>query len=220
MTFRLFCHLLLFGLGLSSCITDRNQGLNPKVVQETIVAQYPRIQACYTKAIGKDGHAGIIKAHFTIDKEGKARAIRLSDESLGTDKIDPCLTQEIQTLNFPKPKGGVDVAVAYPFKFEADKALTQAAIMGVLKGVNASLCFDEINQDDFLKVKLTIGKEGRLTKSTLAFDDTDLKSSSPCLARILRKQKFPKIASKQFQSVSIFVTFQADDDEQWLSEAR
>ena len=216
MTFR----FVLLGLLLSSCITDQNQGLNPRVVQQTIVAQYPRIQACYTHAIGKDGHAGVIKARFTIDKEGKARAIQLNNRSLGTDKIDPCLTHEIQALSFPKPKGGVDVSVAYPFKFEADSALTQAAIMGVLKGVNAALCFDEINQDDFLKVKLTIGKQGRLTKATVAFDDTDLKATSPCLARILWKQKFPKISSKQFQSVSIVVTFQAVDRDQWISEAR
>ena len=211
---------LLLSIALTACITDQNQGLNPRVVQETIVGQYPRIQKCYTQAIGKDGHAGVIKAKFIIDREGKARSIRLTDESLGTNKINPCLKDEIQGLSFPKPKGGVDVSVSYPFKFEADKALTQAAIMGVLRAVNASLCFDEIRQANFLKVKLTIGRAGRLQKSTMAQGNAELKTLSPCLARILKNQKFPKIASKQFQSVSIVVSISADDDQQWISESR
>lgn len=196
---------------LSACITGQNQGLNPSAVQATIVAKYPNIQKCYTRSIGDEGHAGVIKADFLIDGNGKAKAIKLIDESLGTDKLNECLAREIEDLTFPKPKGGIDVAVSYPFKFEADTKLTQAAIMNVLKGAGTSLCYEEIAKAKSLKVKLTIGKQGRVRKTVKAFDETELKGSSPCLARVLQKQKFPKIKSKQFQTVSIVVTFEADE---------
>lgn len=202
---------LLLSLGSAACVTDRNQGLNPKVVQETIVAHYPFIQKCYTSAIGKDGHAGVVKAHFIIDKNGTVNNLRLVDESLGTDRLDTCLKKEVSAISFPKPKGGVDVVVSYPFKFEADQKLTQAAIMGVLKGVNTSLCYEEVRMLSELKVKLTIGKMGKIEDMASAFDGTALKDHSPCLSRILKKQKFPKIASKSFESVSVIVTFQADE---------
>lgn len=211
--------LIVTSLFTTSCITNRNQGLNPTVVQKTIVASYDAIQKCYSKSVGGEGHAGVIKSDFLIDKDGKAKAVRLTDESLGTDKLNDCLKTEIESLSFPKPKGGIDVVVSYPFKFEADTRLTQAAVMDVLKGVNTSLCYEEIAKRKDLKVKLTIGRAGKVKKTTLVFDETELKSSSPCLARILRKQKFPKISSKQFQSVSVVVTFAADEGTQ-ISQAR
>ncbi|RZA15654.1 MAG: AgmX/PglI C-terminal domain-containing protein [Proteobacteria bacterium] len=197
-------------LFLSGCITDPNTGLNPRVVQDAIVSHYPAIQKCYSQSIGADGHTGVIQANFVIDKEGHAKSIRLADESLGTDKVYGCLQDEIKAISFPKPKGGVDVVVAYPFKFEADKSLSQAAILAVLKNVNAAQCFDEIASTNGLKIKLTIGKLGRVQKTLMAFDNTELKESSPCLAKVIGKQKFPKIGSKQFQSVSLLITFEAE----------
>ncbi len=211
--------VLLLALVMSSCITDRNQGLNPKVVQDTIVAQYPKIQRCYTQSIGKEGHAGVLKANFTIDKNGVPKDLKIVDESLGTDSVSECLKGEVLAIRFPKPRGGVDVKVSYPFKFEADHSLTQAAVMDVLKKVNSALCYDEIATAGELKVKLKIGKAGRLEDSTLVFDGTELSEHSPCLMRMLQKQKFPKIVSKQFQSVSVVVTFQADEAKK-ISEAR
>ncbi len=211
--------MLFLALVLSSCMTDRNQGLNPKIVQDTIVAQYPKIQRCYTSSIGKEGHAGVLKANFTIDRNGVPKDLKVVDESFGSDKVNDCLTSEVMAIRFPKPRGGVDVKVSYPFKFEADTSLTQAAVMDVLKKVNSALCFDEIAMAGELKVKLTIGKAGRLENSNLVFDGTELSEHSPCLMRMLQKQKFPKIVSKQFQSVSVVVTFQADETKK-VSEAR
>ncbi|MES2746575.1 MAG: AgmX/PglI C-terminal domain-containing protein [Bdellovibrionota bacterium] len=197
-------------LFLSGCITDKDAGLNPRVVQEAIVSHYPAIQRCYSQSIGPDGHTGVIKANFVIDKDGRAKGIRLADESLGTEKVYACLQAEIKAISFPKPKGGVEVVVAYPFKFEADKSLSQAAILAVLKNVNTTPCFDEIASTNGLKIKLTIGKSGRVQKTLMAFDNTELKESSPCLAKVIGRQKFPKIGSKQFQSVSLLITFQAE----------
>lgn len=219
----MFFRLTLLALVLTSCVTDHNLGLNPHIVQKSIVAQYPRIQKCYVASIKTDGHAGIVKAAFTIDKNGRAKAIQLIDESLGTEVLNPCLMAEIRSIQFPKPRGEIDVPVTYPFKFEADTQLTQAAVMNVLRKVNTSLCYAELAANNNLKVKLKIGKQGRIERSSLAFDETDLKSLSPCLARMLQKQKFPKIQSKQFQSVSVVVTFQVDastDTKTQLSQTR
>ncbi|RZA13281.1 MAG: hypothetical protein EOP10_30020 [Proteobacteria bacterium] len=49
-----------------------------------------------------------------------------------------------------------------------------------------------------------------MQKTLMAFDNTELKESSPCLAKVIGRQKFPKIGSKQFQSVSLLITFQAE----------
>ena len=39
--------------------------------------------------------------------------------SSGDKGLDECLTERIAKWKFPSPKGGVDVAISYPFIFKA-----------------------------------------------------------------------------------------------------
>jgi TonB family protein len=55
---------------------------------------------------------------FLVKSTGAATNVKVK-ESSGDEGLDRCLTDRLVKWKFPKPRGGVDVAISYPFIFKS-----------------------------------------------------------------------------------------------------
>lgn len=100
---------------------DVEEGLTREEVGAVIKQHAKEIRLCYEDGKRRsdrvDGH---LKLSFTINKIGRVIAVnRLpSSEGEGPDApVGQCVMNRLRGWGFPKPKGGVDVKVSYPFVF-------------------------------------------------------------------------------------------------------
>jgi TonB family protein len=55
---------------------------------------------------------------FTINGKGIVAKAKVSNSSLPDPALGECIQRRLRTWQFPNPKGGVNVDVAYPFIFK------------------------------------------------------------------------------------------------------
>ncbi len=106
-------------IGLSTEGAGVSEGLTKDEVGLVIRKHLEEVRYCYESALLRTpGFEGKLLAAFIIGGEGK---VKKSDtkESCGDTKLDRCITDRLMTWKFPKPRGGVDVGVSYPFIFKS-----------------------------------------------------------------------------------------------------
>ena len=108
------------GKGISSIAVSQDMvlegGLSRYVVQATIAKYLSQVRACYEEGLQRNpGLKGTVDVAFTIRGNGKVKSSRVRKSSLGDKKVEKCITTKMRGWNFPKPRGGVDVNVNYPF---------------------------------------------------------------------------------------------------------
>jgi hypothetical protein len=87
--------------------------LDKAIVRRYIKRNIQKLSYCYEKQLlAKPTLAGTVKAEFTIAGTGLVSA----STAKGVDKnVETCFAGVIKGIEFPKPKNGKDVKVAYPF---------------------------------------------------------------------------------------------------------
>ncbi|MBX3021969.1 MAG: energy transducer TonB [Bdellovibrionales bacterium] len=71
---------------------------------------------CYEKGLQvKSGLSGRVNVKFTINGSGIVTASGIGESSLNSAQVEGCIASRIRTWKFPKPVGGVNVKVQYPF---------------------------------------------------------------------------------------------------------
>lgn len=94
------------------------EGLSKEEVGKVIHAHASEIRYCYESSLlGQNDQQGKLILAFTIGGQGSVKTADVKNSTL-QGKVDDCIVRRLLTWQFPKPKGGVDVAVSYPFLFK------------------------------------------------------------------------------------------------------
>ncbi len=96
------------------------EGLTKDEVGEVIHSHMSEIRYCYESAMIRNPSVeGKLVMDFTIVGNGLVKSAEAKNSTLSDPRMDDCILRRLLTWKFPQPKGGVDVAVSYPFIFKA-----------------------------------------------------------------------------------------------------
>jgi hypothetical protein len=91
-------------------------GLDRAVIQATIAKYISQIRACYEDGLKKvPGLSGTVTMAFEIGGVGNLNFSKVSKTTLENSEVEQCISTKMMGWKFPKPLGGVNVKVAYPF---------------------------------------------------------------------------------------------------------
>ena len=91
-------------------------GLDRSVIQATIAKYLSQVRACYEQGLARNaGLSGQVTVAFEIGAQGALNSSNVARSSLGDAGVEGCITQKMMSWVFPKPLGGVNVKVSYPF---------------------------------------------------------------------------------------------------------
>jgi TonB family protein len=91
-------------------------GLDRSVIQATIAKYLSQVRACYEQGLARNaGLSGQVTVAFEIGAQGNLNSSKVARSSLGDAGVEGCITQRMMSWIFPKPLGGVNVKVSYPF---------------------------------------------------------------------------------------------------------
>lgn len=117
-------HVILAGQGKSQISIDTfssavDEGLTKDEVGEVIHRHLSEIRYCYESTMLKTPDLeGRLIIHFLIGKAGSIKTAAVQTSTLPDPRLDDCVLRRLVTWQFPSPKGGIDVAVTYPFIFK------------------------------------------------------------------------------------------------------
>ncbi len=108
------------GKSLSAMAVSRDMvlegGLDRAVIQATIAKYLSQVRACYEQGLAtQPGMNGTVTMAFEVGVEGALNFARVQKSTLGSSQVESCISQKMLGWKFPKPLGGVNVKVAYPF---------------------------------------------------------------------------------------------------------
>jgi TonB family protein len=93
-------------------------GLTQQVVGEYIGRYWSQFKYCYEKGLASDPNLyGKITVTFGINAVGRVHDASVMQTSLQDNNVEQCLLRVVRRIRFPKPKGGGEVVVTYPFLF-------------------------------------------------------------------------------------------------------
>jgi hypothetical protein len=95
------------------------EGLTKEEVGKVIHQHLSEIRYCYESAMLRTPDIeGKLIMDFTIGGTGDVKTSLVKQSTLPDPRLDDCVLRRLVTWKFPKTKGGVDVAVTYPFIFK------------------------------------------------------------------------------------------------------
>ena len=91
-------------------------GLDPAVIQATIAKYLSQVRACYESGLQTNPSlAGQVNMNFVIAGDGAVSTSKVAKSTLGHSGVENCISTKMLNWKFPKPVGGVNVKVNYPF---------------------------------------------------------------------------------------------------------
>lgn len=109
---------LEIGLNLTDASVD--EGLTKEEVAKVIHSHLNEIRYCYESAIANDPSlAGKILVGFKISSLGRVTSADAEENTMQSRIVSGCLVTKLKNWKFPEPRGGVHVAVTYPFIFKS-----------------------------------------------------------------------------------------------------
>jgi len=109
------------GQGISAIAVSSGEmildgGLSRYAVNATIAKYINQVRRCYEDGLKKNAALeGLVSVNFEINGSGRLNYSNVKKSSLGNKNIEKCITTKMMGWQFPKPKGGVNVNVNYPF---------------------------------------------------------------------------------------------------------
>ena len=95
------------------------EGLTKDEVGEVIHRHMSEIRYCYEAAMVRTPDVeGKLLVDFTIGAGGLVKTSSVKDSTLPDPRLDDCILRRLASWKFPTPKGGIEVAVSYPFIFK------------------------------------------------------------------------------------------------------
>lgn len=109
-----------FEVGLITQDAVVDEGLTKEEVARVIHSHMSEIRYCYESAILRDPTiAGKVLIDFKINANGIVPSAGIAEDSINDKHVGTCLAAKLKTWKFPQPRGGVVVAVSYPFIFKS-----------------------------------------------------------------------------------------------------
>lgn len=91
-------------------------GLDKDQIAEVINRHMGEVIYCYEKGLqGSPNLSGRVGINFTINGGGVVSAASIGRTSLNSAQVEGCIVSRLRGWKFPKPVGGVNVKVSYPF---------------------------------------------------------------------------------------------------------
>jgi len=107
------------GISLGTGEAEVEEGLTKEEVGRVIHAHMKEVRYCYESSMVRASKVdGRVVMDFTINGKGVVAKIKVSNSSLPDPALGECIMRRLRTWQFPNPKGGVNVDVAYPFIFK------------------------------------------------------------------------------------------------------
>ena len=107
--------LCFVGCSTSHLTPESKTTVDPYQIDATLLAHKPEFRTCYeeqrTKASGR------ILAEFVIGSDGKVTKKAIKSSTLNQPKVEECVLNTIQKIQFAAPGHGLTIHVAYPFRF-------------------------------------------------------------------------------------------------------
>ncbi len=102
--------------------TDVQGGLDRDVIARIIKSQIGQIRYCYERQLSANPELyGKVQVKFTIGSAGAVVTQTVGSSSLNNAMVEGCILRRIAGWQFPKPAGGTDVIVTYPFLFKSTR---------------------------------------------------------------------------------------------------
>lgn len=91
-------------------------GLDKDQIAAVINRHIGEVIYCYEKGLQvQPGLSGRVGMNFTINGGGIVSAASIGSSSIKSAQVEGCIANRLRTWKFPKPIGGVNVKVQYPF---------------------------------------------------------------------------------------------------------
>jgi hypothetical protein len=91
-------------------------GLDKAVIQATIAKYLSQVRACYETGLQLNpALQGQVNMNFQINGLGDVSSAQVAKSTLGNSQVESCISNKMLNWKFPKPVGGVNVKVNYPF---------------------------------------------------------------------------------------------------------
>ncbi len=104
------------GISVASNDLVLDGGLSRYAINATIAKYLSQVRRCYENELNKTpGLEGLVTVAFQINGQGKLNYSKVLKSSLGSPAAESCITTKMMNWKFPKPKGGVNVNINYPF---------------------------------------------------------------------------------------------------------
>jgi len=88
------------------------------VVGEYLGRHWSKFKYCYEKGLLRDANIyGKVAVTFTIGADGRVEQAEILQASLEDNNVQQCVLRTVRHIRFPKPRGGGEVIVTYPFLF-------------------------------------------------------------------------------------------------------
>lgn len=93
-------------------------GLSKSLVGEYLARYWSQFKWCYSRELDKDPNLyGKVTVTFTISNDGRVNEASVLNSSMNDMNVESCVLRTIRRIRFPKPDGGGEVIVTYPFLF-------------------------------------------------------------------------------------------------------
>jgi hypothetical protein len=191
--------------------TGADEPTGPPLTREEIRlvvrAKLPQVRACFDAGLVRAPDiGGRVLLRFTIGPDGRAASITVDEDELGDGGVVDCLRGELAGWQFPRPRDGVPITVAYPFVFSSADSLRAAGlprVEGTIKPAAVGAVFDARRSelDDCIPegssgtigLALNIDDAGAVTRIS-SYESTLDERARTCVLRTVSSWTFPPAA--------------------------
>ena len=109
-----------FDMSLGGDEAEALGGLDKSLIAAVVQSNIGQIKHCYERQLIVNPNLfGKVVAAWTIDKDGLVSTSNIKKTTMNDKTVEGCIAARIKGWNFPKPKGGGQVLVSYPFLFKS-----------------------------------------------------------------------------------------------------
>lgn len=95
-------------------------GLDRSEVDAVVRQNLAQVRFCYNRGLrAHPDLAGRLTSNFVIGGDGRVKSSNIRQSSLGVAAVEDCIRDKVAMWSFPKPRGGGEVTVNYPFLLRA-----------------------------------------------------------------------------------------------------
>lgn len=178
-------------------------------IRLVVRAKLPQVRACFDAGLARAPDiGGRVVLRFTIQADGRADAITVEEDELGEPSVAECLCEQLRSWQFPRPRAGASITVAYPFVFSSADSLRAAGlprVEGTVKPAAVGAVFDarrtELDdcipegQGGTIGLALNIDDAGAVTRIS-SYESTLDERARACVLRTVASWTFPPAASE------------------------
>jgi hypothetical protein len=194
--------------GPDSAPDDGGPPLTRDEIRLVVRAKMPQVRACFDAGLARAPDiGGRVVLRFTIGPDGRASSIAVDEDELAEPMVAECLCDELRSWQFPRPRAGVPITIAYPFVFSSAESLRAAGlprVEGTVKPAAVGAVFEarRTELDDCISEDATgtiglafdIDDGGAITRIS-SYESTLDERARACVLRTVASWTFPPAAS-------------------------